>query len=141
MKTFIFLLFAFSALARDHAALNGTWVLQPTQSTFNGQPVMQSGTVTINEREGDITVSRNFTYDGAKETYFYKDTVDSQNSASIHNGAVKSKAKWDHDALRVTTTQPGSETTETYSLAPNGTMTVNVVKTGSAPITLVFTRK
>lgn len=128
-------------LARDHTALNGTWVLEPTQSDFNGQAVMQTGTVTINERAGNITVSRNFTYEGDKQTFFYKDMVDSQNGATIRNGDVKSKARWDHDALKVTTTQGGSLITETYSLSPNGTMTANVVKPGSKPITLVFTRK
>src|SRR5579864_8489103 len=38
------------AFAGSHTALNGTWVLEPTQSDFGGQPVIQTGTVTINER-------------------------------------------------------------------------------------------
>ena len=42
MKTRIFvisgLLFAVSAFAASHTALNGTWVLEPTQSDFGGQP-------------------------------------------------------------------------------------------------------
>ena len=41
------LLFAFSAVARDHSALNGTWTLVPAKSDFAGQPVVQTGTVTI----------------------------------------------------------------------------------------------
>ena len=53
---FTTLLFAFSAFARDRTALNGTWTLVPTRSDFAGQPVVQTGTVTINEREGIITV-------------------------------------------------------------------------------------
>lgn len=144
MRTFtpiLALLFASFAFGRDHKALNGTWVLQPTQSDFNGQPVMQTGTVTINEREGDITVSRDFTYEGAKETYFYKDMVDSENNATIRQNDVKSKARWDHDALKVVTTKGGAITTETYTLAPDGTMKVNVDKPGGKTITLVFTRK
>jgi hypothetical protein len=144
MKTFIFstaLLLASVAFARDHSALNGTWVLEPTQSDFRGQPVMQTGTVTINEREGDITVSRDFTYAGSNETFFYKDMIDSENSATIRKNDVKSKARWDHDILRVVTTQNGAVTTESYMLAPNGTMTVAVDKPGSKPITLVFVRK
>ena len=64
------LLFAVSAFARDHIALNGTWTLVPTKSDFAGQPVVQTGTVTINEREGIITISRSFVYAGAGETYF-----------------------------------------------------------------------
>ena len=42
------LLFAFSAMARDHSTMNGTWTLVPTKSDFAGQPVVQTGTVTIN---------------------------------------------------------------------------------------------
>jgi hypothetical protein len=143
MRTFILpLVLATLAFARDHTALNGTWVLEPTQSDFSGQPVMQTGTVTINEREGDITVARNFKYAGADNTYFYKDMVDSENNATIHSGKdVKSKARWDHDVLKVVTTQSGVVTTETYALAPDGTMKVNVVKPGNKPVTLVFVRK
>lgn len=136
------ILLVFSAFARDRTALNGTWVLEPTQSDFSGQPVIQTGTVTINEREGDITVSRDFKYEGAGETFFYKDMTDSENNATIHSGKdVKSKAKWDHDVLKVITTQSGVVTTESYTLAANGTMTANVTKPGSKPITLVFVRK
>jgi hypothetical protein len=146
MKTRIFvisgLLFAVSAFAASHTALNGTWVLEPTQSDFGGQPVIQTGTVTINERQGDITVSRDFKYEGASETFFYRDMTDSENNATIHSGKdLKSKAKWDHDALKVITTQSGAVTTETYSLAANGSMTATVVKPGSKTITLVFVRK
>jgi hypothetical protein len=50
-------LFAFSAFAHEHTALNGTWTLVPANSDFAGQPVIQTGTVTIDERQGNITVS------------------------------------------------------------------------------------
>src|SRR5579872_2063439 len=76
------LLFAVSAFAHEHTALNGTWTLVPTKSDFAGQPVIQTGTVTINERQGDITVSRSFTYEGATETFFYRDLTDSENNAT-----------------------------------------------------------
>jgi hypothetical protein len=135
------LLMAF-AFAGSHTALNGTWVLQPTQSDFGGQPVMQTGTVTINERQGDITVSRDFKYEGANESFFYRDMTDSENGATIHSGKeVKSKAKWDHDVLKVITTQSGVVTTESYMLTANGNMTANVAKPGTQTITLVFVRK
>jgi hypothetical protein len=135
------LLLAFPAFGR-HTELNGTWTLEPTQSDFGGQPAIQTGTVTINEREGDITVSRNFKYEAAGETFFYKDMTDSENNATIHSGKdFKSKAKWDHDVLKVITTQSGAVTTESYVLAANGTMTATVTKPGSKPITLVFFRK
>jgi hypothetical protein len=136
------LLFAFSAFARDKTLLNGTWTLVPTKSDFAGQPVIQTGTVTINERDGDITVSRSFAYEGATETFFYRDITDSENSATIHSGKdLKSKTKWDHDVLKVITTQSGAVTIESYSLAANGAMLVNVVRPDRKPITLVFQRK
>jgi len=136
------LLFAFTAFARDRTLLNGTWTLVPTKSDFAGQPVIQTGTVTINERDGDITVSRSFAYEGATETFFYRDLTDSENSATIHSGKdLKSKTKWDHDVLKVITTESGAVTIESYSLAPDGTMLVSVTRPDRRPVTLAFQRK
>ena len=136
------LLFAFSAFAHDHTALNGTWTLVPARSDFAGQPVVQTGTVTINERQGIITVSRNFVYEGATETFFYRDITDANNNAKIHTGKdLKSKTSWDHDVLKVTTTQDGAITIESYTLAADGTMLVSVVRPEHKPITLVFQHK
>ena len=136
------ILLAVSAFA-GHTAMNGTWVLEPTASDFGGQPVIQTGTVTINERTGDITVSRNFAYEGANETFFYKDMTDSENGATIKTSRdLKSKASWDHDVLKVKTTQSGVVTMETYMLNADGTkMTATVTKPGAKTITLVFVRK
>jgi len=136
------LLFAFSAYAYDHSALNGTWTLVPTKSDFAGQPVVQTGTVTIADRQGIIIVSRSFVYEGATETYFYRDITDAENNATIHTGKdLKSKTRWDHDILKVTTTQSGATTLESYSLAADGTMLVSVVRPERKAITLVFQRK
>jgi hypothetical protein len=134
--------FAATAIARDHSELNGTWTLAPTKSDFAGQPVIQTGTVTINDSQGIVAVSRSFKYEGATETFFYKDLADGEHNATIRTGKdLKSKAKWDHDVLKVTTTQSGAVTTESYSLAPDGTMLDTVVKPGQSPITLVFQRQ
>ena len=136
------LLFAFSALGRDHSALNGTWRLVPTMSNFAGQAVVQSGTVTISDRQGIIIVSRRFVYAGATETYFYRDITDAENNATIHTGKdFKSKTRWDHDVLKVTTTQSGATTLESYTLAADGTMMVNVLRPEHKPINLVFQHK
>ena len=98
--------------------------------------------MTINERQGDISVSRSFAYEGATETYFYKDMTDSQNNATIHAGKeLKSKARWDHDVLKVTTTQAGVTTVESYTMAADGTLMANVAKPGQKAITLYFERK
>lgn len=136
------LLFACSAFAHGHTALNGTWTLVPDKSDFAGQPVVQSGTVTIDEREGNITVSRNFVYEGDTQTVFYSDSTDGSNNATIHTGKdLKSKTRWDHDVLKVTTTQSGVTTIESYSPGPDGTMMVTVVRPEHKPISLVFERK
>src|SRR5271154_6637858 len=117
----ITLVFAVSAFAHEHVALNGTWTLVPTQSDFAGQPVIQTGSVTINERDGDITVSRSFKYEGASDTFFYRALTDSENNATIHTGKeLKTRSKWDHDVLKVTTTESGAITLESYSLGPDG---------------------
>ena len=138
----IALLFTLSAFARDHNALNGTWTLVPAKSDFAGQPVVQTGTVTIADREGIIIVSRSFVYEGATETFFYSDVTDSEHNATIHTGKdLKSKTRWDHDVLKVTTTESGAITLESYTLAVDGTMLVSVERPEHKPITLVFQRK
>jgi len=116
------LLLAFSAFARDHSALNGTWTLVAAKSDFAGQPVAQTGTVTIADREGIIIVSRSFRYEGATDTYFYRDITDAENNATIHTAKnLKSKTRWDHDVLKVTTTNPArllSKATPLPRMAP-----------------------
>jgi len=98
--------------------------------------------VTINERDGDIAVSRSFAYEGATETFFYRDLTDSEYNATIHSGKVlKSKTRWDHDVLKVIITQSSAVTIESYSLAADGAMLVSVVKPDRKRITLVFQRK
>jgi hypothetical protein len=135
------LLLASAALGRDHRALNGTWTLVPTKSDFAGQRVVQTGTVTIDDRQGNITVSRSFVYEGAAGTFFYRDITDAENNATIHTGKeLKSKTRWDRDVLKVTTTQSGAVTLESYALSADGSMTVSVVRPEQKPITLVFQR-
>ncbi len=134
-------LFAFTSFARDHNELNGTWTLVPASSDFAGQPVVQTGTVTIADREGVIIVSRSFVYEGATETFFYRDVTDSEHGDTFHTGKdLKSKTDWDHDVLKVTTTRSGAVTVESYSLAADGTMLVSVVRPEYKPVTLVFRR-
>jgi hypothetical protein len=131
---------AFPVLARDHSALNGTWTLVPAKSDFAGEPVVQTGTVTIKSQDRIIIVERNFKYTGAGETYFYSDITDANGGATIRSGDLKSKTRWDHDILKVTTTQGGAITVESYNLAADGTLMVNVVRPGRKPIELAFQR-
>jgi hypothetical protein len=87
-------------------------------------------------------VSRSFVYEGANQTFFYKDSTDSQNSATIHSGKdLKSKTSWNHEVLKVTTTQSGATTVESYALSADGTMTVSVARPERQLISLVFQRQ
>ena len=136
------LLFAIPAVGRDHSAMNGTWTLVPAKSEFSGQPVVQTGTVTINDRNGVVVVSRNFVYEGATTTFYFSDSAGSEHNDTIHSGKdVKSKTAWDHNVLKVTTTRSGAVTVESYSLGPDGSLLVSVLRPESKPITLVFERK
>ncbi len=135
-------LLASSGLASDHHRLNGTWTLQPTRSDFGGQPVIQTGSVTINDRERNITVSRNFSYDGASQSVSYNFTTDSQENATIREGKTfKSKAKWDDKVLKVTTTGENVTENERYSLTSDGMLMLVVERPGHPPQTLYFQRQ
>jgi hypothetical protein len=135
-------LFAAVGLANDHHSLNGTWVMIPAQSKFEGQPVIQSGTVTINDREHNIYISRNFTYDGAKESISYNFATDGRENSTIRNGKTfKSKAKWEDGVLKVTTTMDNSTTVERFTPQSDGTMTLVVERPDRRPITLLLQRQ
>jgi uncharacterized protein YdeI (BOF family) len=136
-------LVASPGFARDHSELNGTWTLIPAQSDFAGQPVVQTGTVTISsDRDGVIVLSRRFVYKGDTETFFYNDDIGDENHGTVHSGKdLKTKTKWDHDVLKVITTVSGAVTVESYSLAADGTMLANVVRPDRKPISLVFQRQ
>ncbi|MGD0299882.1 MAG: hypothetical protein ABSE86_22545 [Bryobacteraceae bacterium] len=135
-------LFTVSVIAANHHSLNGTWTLEPTRSNFDGEPAIQTGSVTINDRQHNITVTRSFSYDGANESFEYSFSTDGRENSSIHQGkAFKSKAKWDGDVLRVTTTENGSTTAERYSLSPDGSLMLVVERPEHRPVTLFFQRQ
>ena len=135
-------LFGTLGVASNKKGLNGTWKLVPTRSEFAGEPVIQTGTVTINNREHNIYISRGFTLDGEKQSVTYNFTTDARENSSIKEGKTfKSKAKWDDDVLKVTTDADGVVSTERYRLNPDGTMTLAVDRPGHQPVTLVFERQ
>jgi hypothetical protein len=133
-------LFAGCALANDHRSLNGVWRLIPAISQFNGEPAIQTGTVTINDREGNIFVQRNFNFDDAKQSTSTSFSTDSREKATIKEPGFKSKAKWDGHVLTVTTTRDGETTLERYSLRDDGTMMLQLDRPGHQPETLYFQR-
>ncbi len=131
-----------TALASDHHAFNGTWRLIPTRSEFNGEPMMQSGTLTIGYRDRNIYISHNYVFDGQNVTVSYHTSLDGGVNSSIHQGKeFKTKAKWDGDELKVTSTQGDVTSVEHYRLNPEGTLIVTSERAGHPTVTLLFERE
>ena len=135
-------LFAVSAFAANHHSLNGTWTLIPDKSDFGGGKMIQSATITINDRQHNISISRNFTSEGENTTASFTFETDARENATIHQGAgFKSKAKWDGDVLKVTTTRTNGVETERYSLQPDGTLMMVIDRADHRTLTLYFQRQ
>ncbi|MGA2877399.1 MAG: hypothetical protein ABSG13_00445 [Bryobacteraceae bacterium] len=132
-----------SAFAVNHHQLNGSWQLVPSRSEFNGEPAIQTGTVTINDRERNIYVQRNFNFDGANQSTSTSFSTDAREKTTIKEKeqGFKSKAKWDGDVLKVVTMQDGINITERYSLRDESTMMLQIDRTGHQPETLFFQRQ
>ncbi|HLG95577.1 MAG TPA: hypothetical protein VKX49_04615 [Bryobacteraceae bacterium] len=138
-------LFVFSShgFASDHHALNGTWRLVPSRSEFAGEPMMQTGTLTISDREHNIYIAKNYNYDGRNVTVNYQTSLDGRETSTIHEGkAVKTKAKWEGEELQVTTKENHEvASVERYRLNPDGTLTVISERAGHPAVTLTFERQ
>ena len=128
------------ALAHHHE-LNGTWQLVPTRSQLNGEPAIQSGTVTINDREGNIYVDRSFSLEDGNRSVTTSFSTDARAKTSIKQTGFKSKAKWEGNMLKVVTTNDGMTTIERYSLAGDGTLVLQVERSGRPSETLYFERQ
>ncbi len=130
------------AVASSHHNLDGTWVLVPTQSDFGGHQAIQTGNLTISERQHHIYVSRTFNFSGDFGTASYTFSDDGSENSTIHEGkTIKSKAKWQGDVLQVTTTQDGATTVERYTLQPDGTLRLTVERPDHGVLMLAFQRQ
>jgi hypothetical protein len=134
-------IFAGCALAANHHELNGTWQLVPARSEFHGEPVMRSGVITIDDREGNIYISRNFTYGDANESTTSTFSTDARENTSIKEPGVRNKTQWEHDVLKVTTTRDGITSVERYRLGGDGSMVLMIDRPGHAVETLLFQRQ
>lgn len=136
------ILLASAAFAHNHHALNGTWSLVPSQSNFGGGPEILNGTLTINDRQGNLSVSRNFDFEaGEHGVISHEFTADGPEHSTIRDGKeFRTKAHWDGDVLKVTTVQDGRTTVERFSLTPDGGLTLAVDRQNLAPLTLMFRR-
>ncbi|MBV9772094.1 MAG: hypothetical protein JOZ32_21155 [Bryobacterales bacterium] len=140
LSTITLAVFSGCALAANHHELNGTWRLVPARSELHGEAVIETGSVTINDRQGNIYVSRNFNFDTPNQSTSTNFSTDARAKTSIKEPGFKSKAKWDGDVLKVVTTQEGVTTTERYSLREDGAMMLQLERTGHQPETLYFER-
>jgi len=128
--------------ASDHQALNGTWRLIPARSELGGEQAIQTGSVTISDRQRNVYVSRDFTYEGDGVTVSSSFSTDGPENSSVHQGkSFKSKAKWEGSELRVTSTRDNITSTERYSLSGDGTLMLLVERTGHRTMTLFFERQ
>jgi hypothetical protein len=139
-KATVLAVFAVCALASNHHELNGSWQLIPERSEFHGEPAIQTGTFTIEDREGNIYVSRNFNYDQADRSTSSTFDTDARAKTSIRAPGFKSKTEWKGDVLQVTTTQDGAVTVERFRLIDDGTLALTVDRPGHASETLFFRR-
>lgn len=131
-----------SVFAANHHLLNGTWILDPVRSDFHGQPMIQTGSVTIFDRQGNLSVERNFTYQGANGSSWYSFSIDGPEGSTIHQGkTIKSRAKWEGDVLRVNTVENGASTVERFSLTPDDSLMLIVERPGLPAMTLFFHRQ
>jgi hypothetical protein len=128
--------------ASDHQALNGTWRLIPARSELGGEQAIQTGSVTISDRQRNVYVSRDFTYDGDRISLSTNFSTDGPENSSIRQGtSFKSKAKWEGKELRVTSTRDNITSIERYSLSGDGTLVLVVERPGHRTITLFFERQ
>lgn len=128
------------AWASNHHELNGSWQLIPERSEFHGEPAIQTGTVTIDDREGNISVSRNFDYGQVGRSASSTFDTDARAKTSIKEPGFKSKTEWKGDVLQVRTTQDGVTAVERYRLLDDGTMVLTVDRPGHASEALFFRR-
>jgi hypothetical protein len=137
----IFLVCAVAAVcfAADHQSLNGTWKLIPNRTDSASGPIVQTGTVTITDRQHHIYISRNFTYEGTNETVSTNFATDGNENSSIRQGKTfKTKAKWEGRVLKVVTTGENVAETESFSMERDGTLMLLVDRPGHPTLTLYF---
>lgn len=135
-------LIAFALPAWAHPNLSGHWVLLPEQSTFHGQPATETGEITIEQRHGQLFISRHLNVDGDAGGLEYNFTTDGHENSTIHQGHnMKTKASWEGDTLKVRTTMNGEVTLEQYRISPEKDQLVLTVETPDHQVsTMVFRR-
>ena len=135
------LAFVTLAWAANHQELNGRWQLVPSRSELNGEPALETGSVIINDREGNIYVERSFNFDAPSQSTTTTFATDARAIATIKQEGFRSKAKWEDGVLKVVTTQDGNAITERYSRRNDGTMMLEVERPNHSTERLFFERE
>lgn len=138
----LFMLCVAALPAWAHPNLSGHWVLIPEQSTYHGQAATQSGDLTIEQRHGQLFISRHLMVDGPNGGMEFNFTTDGHEGSTIHQGRnMKTKAEWHDDTLEVKTKVNEQVTTERYRISPDRDQLVLTVDTPDGQTsTLVFRR-
>ncbi len=125
-----------------HPNLTGHWTLIPQQSTYNGQPATQTGDITIEQRHGQLFISRHLYVDSESGGMEFNFTTDGHENSTIHQGKeMKTKASWEGDTLKLRTKMNGEITIEQYRLSPEHDQLVLTVEMPNHQIsTMVFQR-
>ena len=142
MSAVLGVVLALALPAWAHPNLTGHWVLIPEDSTFRGQPATETGDITIEQRHGQLFISRHLNVDGDAGGMAYNFSTDGHVNSTIHEGhEMKTKASWDGDTLKVRTTMHGEVTLEQYRISPEKDQLLLTVDTPDHQVsTLVFRR-
>ena len=143
-----FLAFAISAFVSapawaidHHHDLNGTWMLMLPAGGSGGESATAAGTVTIDDRVGNIYVVQNLTYGDSSGEASSAFTLEGRKGATIREGNLTGKANWKNGVLEVEITQNDVTNVERFSLQPDGAMLLDFERPGRPSVTLLFERE
>jgi hypothetical protein len=129
-------------LASDHHDLNGTWNLIPGRSQLNGEPVVETGTITIRDHSGKIYFSQHLSYANPTESLSAGFTLEGRKNMVLQQSPTFSgTAGWENGSLLVSTTDDGRTSNERLTLQPDGVLMLNFEQPGHQPVTLFFERR
>jgi hypothetical protein len=138
-------LIAFSGFAwayNHHHELNGTWKLTSTRSQFHGEPVLQKGTITIQDHDHNIYINRDFNFEGGNQAVSYSSTLEGRTNSPVYQaGGLETMIRWQDGVLTATSKQNGATTAvQQFQLTPDGDLMLTVNRPGHQTEVLYFER-
>ncbi len=147
--TFLALVVVSLAFAQGKPSFSGTWTLDTAKSEMGGGGGrgMGGGPMTVAQTDKQLTVERTMGENTIKQVYNL-DGTESKNEMPGRGGQTMtstSTAKWDGSKLVIATkreTPNGPmETTQTWSLNPDGTLTIEQPGRDGTVRKMVYTKK